>query len=120
LFIAMQCEPSRVEELSGVISATLDSLRDGQIDDKSLKIISSTMQMKEELNLINNQWWLDRIVFATRGKHLEKQLPTQSAILEKPNLKRLRKTAKKYLAPRATWVSGFLDPINSQNNDSHN
>jgi zinc protease len=120
LFIAMQCEPSRVEELSGVISATLDSLRDGQIDDKSLKMISSTMQMKEELNQINNQWWLDRIVFATRGKHLEKQLQTQSAILEKPDLKRLRKTAKKYLTPRATWVSGFLDPINSQNNDSHN
>lgn len=117
--IAMQCAPDRVEELSGVITATLDSLSAGLIDDKYLNMLGTTLRMKEETNLRDNQWWLDRIVWAFRSKQPVKNLPIEKPIVVKPDPKQFRKVARRYLLHNKNLVSGILYPISRYETESN-
>jgi zinc protease len=110
LYIALQCEPGRVEELSAVVMATLDSLRAGSIDDKSVRTLAATLKMSEDSNMRENQWWLDQIVFAARSNNLRKNLPSGEPMQSEIDLKLLRRIAKKYLTHRKQMIRGILYP----------
>jgi zinc protease len=108
--IYMQCSPDRVDELSGAVVSTLDSLKTGLIDNKYVNVIKNTRQKKWETDITENRWWLDTIhETAWNDMPLNKILDNKN-IFEKLTAKELRNEAKQYLIQDKNLTIGILYP----------
>jgi zinc protease len=58
LQIVMACSPSRVDELSEAVYATLDSIRAGLVDDKYVNSARATLEKRYEESIRSNNYWL--------------------------------------------------------------
>jgi len=96
--LGMGCSPDRVEELITASLAVMDSLKAGLFDDKYVNTVRQARLKQMELNLKNNDWWVDRI-----GDQIVKQLPLD-AIMEEMDA--IQKVSKQDLSK---WTAKYLD-----------
>jgi len=108
--IYMQCAPERVEELSEAVTATLDSLKAGEFEDKYVNVVKVTRQKRFETDAKDNRWWLGSIYDqASNGfpvNDLLKDMNTINTLTHKD----LKLAAEKYLNHRTNLLRSALYP----------
>lgn len=114
LYVAFQCDPARVDEMSDVVLATLDSLSSGDIGTDYAESTAMARKRRAETDRNDLHWWLDETVFAVRSGHYKQNLPQITPIKSHPGLGELRRIARKYLTHRTNLVRGVLYPAGYQ------
>ena len=106
----MACDPDRAEELNKATFATLDSLRNGQFDEKYLNNAKITFSKSLEENMKSNRDWIAGMSNNyLRGQPLDSFLGYLS-IVEGLDKKAIVKSAKKYLSFDKSCLSVYLFP----------
>jgi zinc protease len=108
--IFMECAPDRVKELSAAIIGTLDSLKAGQISEKYVNVVKTSRQTQLETDLQDNTWWQNKIQNALYYDYPLDSILCDKQVLDKLNLKQLKKLSKQYLIQDTNLISGYLYP----------
>lgn len=64
----MSCSADRVDELSGAILATIDSLKAGQFDDSYVETVKATLQQSYRDRIRQNNYWISNIASAVQNR----------------------------------------------------
>ncbi len=64
----MSCSADRVDELSGAILATVDSLKAGQFADSYVETVKATLQQTYRERIRQNNYWISSIASAVQAK----------------------------------------------------
>ncbi len=93
----MACSPTRVDELSAAIIATMDSLKAGLLDDRYIEAAKTTMQKRYEVSIKTNSYWLYRTVNSIRNRKPLDELLNYPKYYDKIDKKTIVKAANQYL-----------------------
>lgn len=63
IYLTMGCDPDRVPRISATIHQTVDSLRQGMIDEKYVSRVRETQRRAREVGLRSNNFWLNELFF---------------------------------------------------------
>lgn len=108
--IYMQCAPERVEELSGAVLATLDSLRAGLFEEKYVNVIKVTRQKRLEIDTKDNRWWLSSIYSQAANEFPLNDLLKDMQAIDQLTHKELKAAAEQFLDHRTNLLRSVLYP----------
>mgnify|MGYP000846021838 FL=1 len=108
--IYMACDPARVDELNEAIFATVDSLRSGRFDERYVSNAKAVLQKRFEENMMNNRYWLNRMVENTFGRENTDSFLKYPKLYDKIDKKLISKTAQKYLDYQQNKLSLIMTP----------